>query len=95
MKTVTAREFQKSFGTFSDLVLSGEALRVTKYGRPAYLVLPENNRLQDAERFAASDRLSALLKNAPSTAQAQVLTFDDVSALIDECFAPAARGVQS
>jgi antitoxin (DNA-binding transcriptional repressor) of toxin-antitoxin stability system len=87
MKTITAREFQKSFGTFTDLVLSGEAVRVTKYGRPAYLILPENDRTADDQRYAAAGRLSSLLKTSTSNSAAKALAFDDVSALIDECFA--------
>ena len=87
MKTITAREFQKNFGTFTDLVLSGEAVRVTKYRRPAYLVLPENDRTTDDQRYAAASRLSSLLKTSTSNPAAEALTFDDVSALIDECFA--------
>jgi antitoxin (DNA-binding transcriptional repressor) of toxin-antitoxin stability system len=87
MQTITAREFQKSFGTFTDLVLSGEAVRVTKYGRPAYLILPENDRAADGQRYAAASRLSTMLKTAESSEAAKALTFDDVSTLIDECFA--------
>ncbi len=87
MKTITAREFQKSFGTYTDLVLSGESVRVTKYGRPAYLILPENDRQTDVQRYAAADRLSNILKTSTASPAAKALAFDDVSALIDECFA--------
>lgn len=83
MRVVTAREFQKNFGTYTDLVLSGESVRITKHGRPAYTLVPESSDPADIERRAAADQLSSLLKTAKTSEAAKGLGFDDIAALID------------
>ena len=81
MKTLSSREVQKNFGTVADLVTSGESVRVTKYGRPAFFIIPENSDTEEILRLVAGMRLSALIQTSqPSDAvtplsQAQVNTF--------------------
>lgn len=71
----------------ADLVVSGENIRVTKYGRPAFFIIPETSDTEEILRRVAGRRLSKMLKNATPTAAASALTQADVNKLIDECFA--------
>lgn len=40
--TLTSRDFQKKFGAITDKIASGESVQVTRYGRPAYYIIPES-----------------------------------------------------
>jgi antitoxin (DNA-binding transcriptional repressor) of toxin-antitoxin stability system len=84
MQTLTAREFQKNFGAITDQVLSGELFTVTKYGRPAYFVIPNNSDSEEAIRHIAGRRLVNNLKNSKATEAAKALTFDDITKLIND-----------
>jgi antitoxin (DNA-binding transcriptional repressor) of toxin-antitoxin stability system len=87
MKTLSSREVQKNFGSVADLVSSGEHIRVTKYGRPAFFIIPETSDTEEILRRMAGKRLSNMLKNDTPTAAASALTQADVNKLIEECFA--------
>jgi antitoxin (DNA-binding transcriptional repressor) of toxin-antitoxin stability system len=87
MKTLSSREVQKNFGSVADLVSSGENIRVTKYGRPAFFIIPETSDTEEILRRMAGKRLSKMLRNSTPTAAASVLSQVDVNTLIDECFA--------
>lgn len=87
MKTLSSREVQKNFGSVADLVTSGESVRVTKYGRPAFIIIPENADTQEILRRVAGMRLSKLLNTSQSTEAAKSLSQEDVNQLIADCFA--------
>ena len=87
MKTLSSREVQKNFGSVADLVTSGESVRVTKYGRPAFIIIPENSDTQEILRRVAGMRLSKLLNTSQSTEAAKSLSQEDVNQLIADCFA--------
>jgi antitoxin (DNA-binding transcriptional repressor) of toxin-antitoxin stability system len=87
MKTLSSREVQKNFGTVADLVKGGESVRVTQYGRPAFVMIPESAETEELLRRFAGNRLVRLLKEATPNADAQALTQVEVNELIHECFA--------
>jgi antitoxin (DNA-binding transcriptional repressor) of toxin-antitoxin stability system len=86
MQTLTSREVQKNFGSVADLVSAGETVRVTRYGRPAFLIIPETKDTEEVLRRIAGKKLIAKLKNAKPNAAAEALTQEEVNKLIDECF---------
>ncbi|MEN9582673.1 MAG: Antitoxin Phd YefM, type toxin-antitoxin system [Candidatus Parcubacteria bacterium] len=86
MQTITSREVQKNFGAVADLVSAGETVRVTRYGRPAFLILPETGDTEEILRRIAGRKLIAKLRNAKPNAAAEALTQEEVNKLIDECF---------
>ena len=87
MKTLSSREVQKNFGSVADLVSAGENIRVTKYGRPAFFIIPETSDTEELLRRMAGRRLSKILRSSTPTSAATALTQVDVNKLIDECFA--------
>ena len=87
MKTFSSREVQKNFGTVADLVSAGENIRVTKYGRPAFFIIPETSDTEELLRRIAGRRLSNLLGSSTPTPAASALSQADVNKLIEECFA--------
>lgn len=87
MQTLTSRDVQKNFGPVADMVAAGQGVRVTKYGRPAFLIIPESEDSDEILRRVAGRRLTGLLKSGAAIAAAKALTPDEVSQLIDSCFA--------
>ena len=87
MQTLTSRDVQKNFGPVADMVAAGQSVRVTKYGRPAFLIIPESEDSDEILRLVAGRRLSRLLKSGEATPAAKALSPDDVRELIDSCFA--------
>lgn len=87
MKTLSSREVQKNFGSVADLVTSGEGVSVTRYGRPAFYILPKSTDTEAFVRRMASKRLSTMLKSAKPNPAAKALTQADVNQLISDCFA--------
>ncbi len=87
MQTLTSRDVQKNFGQVADMVAAGQSVRVTKYGRPAFLIIPESEDSDEILRRVAGRRLTGLLKNAKATPAAKALSPADVQQLIDSCFA--------
>ena len=87
MQTLTSRDVQKNFGPVADMVAAGQCVRVTKYGRPAFLIIPESEDSDEILRRVSSRRLTGLLKGCAATSAAKALSADDVRQLIDSCFA--------
>ena len=87
MQTLTSRDVQKNFGPVVDMVAAGQCVRVTKYGRPAFLIIPESEDSDEILRRVSSRRLTGLLKSGVATPAAKALSSDDVRQLIDSCFA--------
>lgn len=87
MKTLSSREVQKNFGAVADLVKGGESVRVTQYGRPAFVMLPESAETEELLRRLAGKRLLRLLQEATPNAEAQSLNQSEVNQLIHECLA--------
>jgi len=87
IKILSSREVRKNFGSVADLVSSGEAIRVTKYGRPAFIIIPETKYTVEILRRIAGRRLSDMLKNSMPNVSASNLSQQDVNKLIQECFA--------
>ena len=87
MQTLTSRDVQKNFGPVVDMVAAGQGVRVTKYGRPAFLIIPESEDSDEILRRVASRRLTGLLRSGVATPAAKALSTDDVRQLIDSCFA--------
>ena len=87
MQTLTSREVQKNFGPVADMVAAGQCIRVTKYGRPAFLIIPESEDSDEILRRVAGRRLVGMRKGAVATPAAAALSSDEVQQLIDSCFA--------
>lgn len=87
MKTLSSREVQKNFGSVADLVKAGESVRVTQYGRPAFVMIPESADTDEFLRRLAGKRLVRMLKESTPNAEAQALTQQEINHLISECFA--------
>ncbi|MBC7647852.1 MAG: type II toxin-antitoxin system prevent-host-death family antitoxin [Vitreoscilla sp.] len=87
MQTLTSRDVQKNFGHVADMVAAGQSVRVTKYGRPAFLIIPESEDSDEILRRVAGRRLTGLLRSSAATSAAKTLSPDEVRQLIDSCFA--------
>jgi antitoxin (DNA-binding transcriptional repressor) of toxin-antitoxin stability system len=87
VQTLTSRDVQKNFGPVADMVATGQGVRVTKYGRPAFLIIPESEDSDEILRRVAGRRLTGMLKGGVATPAARALSPDDVRQLIDTCFA--------
>jgi prevent-host-death family protein len=87
MQTLTSRDLQKNFGPVADLVAAGQGVRVTKHGRPAFLIIPESDDSDEILRRVAGRRLTSLLKSGAASPAAKALSPDEVRQLIDSCFA--------
>lgn len=86
MKTVTSAEAQRNFGALIDLTTSGEAVRVTRHGRPAVLMVADNEAAGTLVRQLAGRRLTARLESLTPQPEAEALTPQDIDRLIAECF---------
>ena len=89
MKTISSREVQKNFGTVADMVAAGETVRITRHGRPAFLLIPDTGDAEEILRELAARRLARLLQQAGSTPAAAQLSQQDINRLIAEDDAPA------
>ena len=83
MKTLSSREVQKNFGSVADLVTSGESVRVTRYGRTTFFMIPDSGDTEEILRRIAGERLAKLLRESKSTEAAKSLTLDEVNSLIN------------
>lgn len=84
MKTLSSREVQKNFGSVADLVTSGESVRVTKYGRPAFFIIPENSDTEEILRRVSGMRLSAMMQTAQPSDAVTPLSQTQVNKLIKQ-----------
>ena len=89
MKTISSREVQKNFGTVADMVAAGESVRITRHGRPAFLLIPDTGDAEDILRELAARRLERLLQQARPTPAAADFSQQDINRLIAEDDAPA------
>lgn len=74
MKTLSLREVQNNFGAVVNLVIGGESVRVTQYGRAAFVTLPERAETDELLRRIAGEKLLHLLQEATPNAAAQALS---------------------
>ena len=84
MKTVSSRELQKNFGAVADLVASGEIVRITRHGRPAFVLISDTVETEELLRELAARKLARLLQQAQPTLTARSLTQQDINRLIAE-----------
>ncbi|MFT4195422.1 type II toxin-antitoxin system Phd/YefM family antitoxin [Ottowia sp.] len=91
MKTLSSREVQKNFGAVADMVAAGEGVRITRHGRPAFVLIPDMGDTEELLRELAARRLGRMLRQAQPTPEAQALTQQDINRLIagDEPQGPA------
>ena len=82
MKTLSLREVQNNFGAVVNLVIGGESVRVTQYGRAAFVMLPESVETDELLRRIAGKKLLHLLQEATPNAEAQALSQSEVNQLI-------------
>jgi antitoxin (DNA-binding transcriptional repressor) of toxin-antitoxin stability system len=87
MKVITSADVQKNFGVVADWVAAGESVRVTRYGRGAFLILPETEETSQVARKLAGHRMMRHLKTSPRSAEAAKLTQDQINQMIDASFA--------
>ena len=87
MKTITSGEAQKNFGAVVDHAITGESIRVTRYGRPGVYVIAENEASNELVRKLAARRMISRLKSMQTSEAAKRLTQDDINKLIEDCFA--------
>ncbi|MBW7899878.1 MAG: type II toxin-antitoxin system Phd/YefM family antitoxin [Rhodocyclaceae bacterium] len=89
MKTISSRDVQKSFGAVADMVAAGEAVRITRHGRPAFLLIPDSGDAEEIVRELAARRLARMLQQAQPTSAARELSQEDINRLIaDDAEAP-------
>ena len=69
------------------MVTAGQSVRVTKYGRATFLIIPENEDSDEVLRRVAGRRRTSFLKSGAATSAAKALSPDDVRQPIDSCFA--------
>ncbi len=87
MEAIASRDVQKNYGEVTERVTAGgECLRVTKYGRGAYYMIPDNPETAALIRKIAGRRFVNTLKSRAPNSAAQALTQQDINRLIDECF---------
>jgi prevent-host-death family protein len=84
MRTISSGEMQKNFGSVLDRVVAGESVRITRRGRPAFLLIPDTGDGEDILRELAARKLTHMLRQAQPTPAAQTLTQQDINRLIDE-----------
>ena len=91
MKTLSSREVQKNFGAVADMVAAGEGVRITRHGRPAFVLIPDTGDTEALLRELAARRLARMLEQAQPTPSARALTQQDINRLIaEDDAAPAA-----
>jgi prevent-host-death family protein len=78
MKTVSSREVQKNFGTVADMVAAGESVRITRHGRPAFLLIPDTGDAEDILRALAARKLTHMLQQEQPAPAAQTLAPPDI-----------------
>jgi prevent-host-death family protein len=84
MRTISSREMQKNFGSVADLVSAGENVRITRHGRPAFLLIPDTGDAEEILRELAARKLAHLPCQAQPAPAAQTLTRQDIDRLTDE-----------
>lgn len=86
MKTITSREFQKNFGSVSDIVIrEGEIVSITKHGRPSMYIMPVSEETSEAIRMMAGKRLIKKMNSMPPTnPNAPDLSLEDINKLVHE-----------
>lgn len=84
MKTLTSREVQKNFGAVADMVAAGEGVRITRHGRPAFLLIPDTGDAEELLRELSARRLARLLKAASPAEAARELDQETINQLIAE-----------
>ncbi|MDO4683577.1 MAG: type II toxin-antitoxin system prevent-host-death family antitoxin [Lautropia sp.] len=84
MKTLSSREVQKNFGAVADMVAAGEGVRITRHGRPAFLLIPDTGDAEELLRAFAARRLARLLETATPNEAAQALSQEQINQLIAE-----------
>jgi prevent-host-death family protein len=73
MRTISSREMQKNFGSVVDRVAAGESVRITRHGRPAFLLIPDTGDGEDILRELAARKLAHMLQQAqPAPAELPV-----------------------
>jgi antitoxin (DNA-binding transcriptional repressor) of toxin-antitoxin stability system len=87
MKVIASAYAQKNFGVVADWVAAGESVRVTRYGRGAFLILPETEETSQVARKLAGRRMMRHLKTSPRSAESSKLTQDQINKMIDASFA--------
>lgn len=87
MKVIASADAQKNFGIVADWVAAGESVRVTRYGRSAFLILPETEETSQVARKLAGRRMMHHLKSSPRSAEAATLTQNQINKMIDASFA--------
>jgi prevent-host-death family protein len=84
MRTISSREMQKNFGSVADQVAAGEGVRITRRGRPAFLLIPDTGDSEEILRELAARKLARMLREAQPTPAAQTLTQQDINRLNGE-----------
>jgi prevent-host-death family protein len=64
MRTISSREMQKNFGSVADRVAAGESVRITRHGRPAFLLIPDTGDGEEILQELAARRLARMLRQA-------------------------------
>ena len=69
MRTISSREMQKNFGSVADRVAAGESVRITRYGRPAFLLIPDTGDGEEILQELAARRLARMLRQTAPAGQ--------------------------
>ena len=87
MKAITFSEAQKNFGAVINYAITGESIRVTRYGRPAAYVIAENEASNEIVSKLAARSMISRLKSMQTSEAVKKLTQDDIKKFIEDCFA--------
>lgn len=83
MKTMGSREVQNNFGQVSNLVLQGEEVVVTQYGRPT-LAIVAYNVWQEAMQLYKVAKMKEYMDSLSSNPAAADLSLEDINTLVHE-----------
>ena len=72
MRTISSREMQKNFGSVADKVAAGESVRITRYGRPAFLLIPDTGDGEEILQELAARRLARMLRQTAPAGQSRL-----------------------
>lgn len=80
---LASREVQNSFGQVANMVLRGEDVVVTQYGRPTLAIVPYDV-WKEAMRLYKVAQMKQYMDALKTNPEAEKLTLDDINKLVHE-----------
>lgn len=83
MKMLGSREVQNKFGEVSNMVLRGDDIVVTQYGKPT-LAIVRYEVWEDAMRLYKAAKMKQYMEALETSEAAESLSLDDINQLVHE-----------